>query len=34
MATAARSRSGTFSSGYDDLGLYTLVRVVAEFVSP
>jgi hypothetical protein len=34
MATAARSRSGTFSSEYDDLGLYTLVRVVAEFVSP
>jgi hypothetical protein len=34
MATAARSPSGTFSSEYDDLGLYTLVRVVAEFVSP
>jgi hypothetical protein len=31
---AARRSSGTFSSEYDDLGLYTLVGVVAEFVSP
>src|SRR5690349_14887540 len=34
MATTARRPSGTFASEYDDLGLYTLVRVVAEFVSP
>src|SRR5438034_11532552 len=34
MATTARRTSGTFSSEFDDLGLYALVRVVAEFVSP
>jgi hypothetical protein len=35
MATTARRPGvGTFESEYDDLGLYTLVRVVAEFVSP
>jgi hypothetical protein len=34
MATAARRPSGTFASEYDDLGLYTLVRIIAEFVSP
>lgn len=34
MATVARRPRGTFSSEYDDLGLYTLVRVIAEFVAP
>lgn len=34
MATTARRPSGTFSSEFDDLGLYTLVRVVAEFAAP
>ena len=34
MATTARRPSGTFASEFDDLGLYTLVRVVAEFVAP
>jgi hypothetical protein len=35
MATTARRPGvGTFESEYDDLGLYTLVRIVAEFVSP
>ncbi len=34
MATTARRPSGTFASEFDDLGLYTLVRVIAEFVSP
>jgi hypothetical protein len=35
MATTARRPGvGTFASEYDDLGLYTLVRIVAEFVLP
>jgi hypothetical protein len=35
MATTARRPGvGTFESEYHDLGLYTLVRVIAEFVSP
>ncbi len=34
MATVARRTSGTFSSEHDELGLYTLIRVVAEFVAP
>jgi hypothetical protein len=34
MAKAARRRDGTFDSEYDELGLYALVRTVADFVSP
>ena len=34
MATTARRPSGSFVSEFDDLGLYTLVRLVAEFVAP
>jgi len=34
MATVARRTSGTFSSEYDEIGVYTLTRVVAEFVAP
>jgi hypothetical protein len=34
MATTARRPSGTFASEFDDLGLYMLVRLVAEFVTP
>lgn len=32
MAIAARRPSSTFSSEFDDFGLYALVRIVEEFV--